>query len=106
MNIQRMKYMRSLLVKAAVQKQDLEVPYWRFDGEPVRSVKEAALVLGVPLVEAKELLSQKDVYAGAGAGAITSGVGSKRKFAGICQRANALAYGNRRRRRKHNKEKK
>jgi hypothetical protein len=153
MDTQRVEYMRSLLIKAAVDMQKLEVPMWRFDGEELRNLNEVALTLGVPEIEAKEVLAReqvpgwggslgpfphqygqphvyardvqsgagncvcgrhdkssihvttKDVHSGSGAGIISVGVGSKRKFAGICQRANALAYGNRRKRRKKTKEK-
>lgn len=60
MNPERMRYMRHLLVKAAVQLQELQFPEWKFDGMPVETVKDAALVLGVPLDEVLFLVEEKD----------------------------------------------
>lgn len=103
MNADRLRYLHELLVKAAVQKQGLELPVWKFDGTEVLTVKDAALVLGAPLEEVMCLIEQKDVTSASGAGIATIGVGTRLLHAGICRRANALAYRNRRRRR-HQKE--
>jgi hypothetical protein len=51
------------------------------------------------------VIASKDVYAGSGSGSLTRGIGTRTQHRGICQRANALAYGYRRRRR-HKRENK
>lgn len=106
MNRERLAYVYRLLVKAAVQADDRPVPEWRFDGQEIRTARDIAAAMGIPAVEAKERLAQKDVYAGSGAGTQTVGIGTRTHHAGICKRANALAYGYRRRRRRKGDRKK
>lgn len=92
-------YYRCLLIKAIVASEDMDIPEWRFDGKAITTAEEVAAVLNIPLVEAVERVAQKDVYSGSGAGIRSHGLGTRTFNAGLSQRANALAYGRRRRRR-------
>jgi hypothetical protein len=56
MNRARLQHMRNLLIKAAVKADGRAVPEWKFDGTEVKSAKDIALTMGIPLVEAKERL--------------------------------------------------
>jgi hypothetical protein len=147
MDITRLKILHAACVKAAVLLDRREVPEWRFDGKEIRTAKEVAAAMNIPLVEAKERLrntipgwegsvgpfpsqygqqhvyardvhsgagncvcgrapqssihaiARKDVYAASGEGVTMVGVGTRTRREAIYRRANALAYGHRRRRR-------
>lgn len=99
MNAARLKIMRDACVKAAVLLDDRPIPEWRFDGKEIRTAEEVAVAMGIPLIEAKEYLAQKGVYTSSGSGVTMVGVGTRTHREAIYQRANALAYGHRRKRR-------
>jgi hypothetical protein len=99
MNPRRLRLIHKALLYALLKADDREVPQWRFDGTPMTKARDIAAAMGISVIEAKERLAAKDVYAGTGSGVVAYGVGTRTQHEGISQRANALAYGHRRRRR-------
>lgn len=99
MNIKRLKLMRRAIMSAIIAVDQREVPEWRFDGTPMVKAHDVAAAMGISIDEARARMEQKDVYAASGEGVATRGVGTRTHHEGICQRANAIAYGKRRRRR-------
>ena len=99
MNIARLQLYYKALLQAVLIADDRELPLWRFDGEPMTKASEVAAAMNIPFIEAKQRLASKDVYAGSSTGVVARGVGTRTHHEGISQRAHALAYGQRRRRR-------
>lgn len=101
MKIKQLRTLRELVMKAIVHSEDIQIPQWRFDGVAIKTAEEVALACLISVDEARARLENKDVYGASGAHAATVSVGTHLLSAGIRQRANALAYGKRRRRRRH-----
>lgn len=101
MYIQKLRVLRDITMQAIVHSEPVEIPLWRFDGMAIKTAEEVAMACSISVDEARARLEAKDVYGASGAHAATVSVGTRLLHAGIRQRANALAYGKRRRRRRH-----
>lgn len=98
------------LVNQIVEAEEMELPKWRFDGEEVTTPEEVAAILGITRTEAKARMDRagfptaraetKDVHGAEGASALQIGVGTVKKRGPIYQRACALAYKRRKKRKK------
>ena len=101
MNAEKLILLRRILIKAAVLSSGVQVEYptWRFDGKELTDPEDLAMFYIVPVSEIKEHLAQKDIHSASGEGTVTRGIGTRLSRSTIRQRANALAYGVRRRRR-------
>lgn len=97
------------IVARLIEAKHLELPKWRIDGGEVETPEEVAAILGIPYSEAKarmaeEGLLRKDVHAGMGAHPVRVGIGTVAKRGTVYQRACAIAYKKRKRRRKKEQE--